>query len=83
MIGRSGIGEEIFSDKLEISSNHALISYEDEKWMISDAGSKNGTYLIIKCKLKKDQKIELNDKVISIFLSDMELKAEITSLHDE
>jgi len=45
VIGREAKGEDLLSDKLTISREHARFQKKDGQWFVTDLGSTNGTYL--------------------------------------
>ena len=45
VVGREGIGNEIFRYNLKISRHHSKFIFLDEKWFIEDLNSRNGTFI--------------------------------------
>lgn len=60
-IGKEPANDIIFDDKY-VSSSHALLSYNKNKWHIRDMGSSNGTYVNDKL-ITKDTELSVGDIV--------------------
>jgi len=45
VIGREAKGEDLLSDLLTVSREHARFKKKDGQWFVTDLGSTNGTYL--------------------------------------